>query len=358
MDEPLQTDEIEAPELSVVVPVFNEEENLRELDAEIAAAVASLKGPVELIYVDDGSSDGSLAVLRELADSTPASTSEPRRHAIALRRNYGQTAALAAGFDHARGAVIVSLDADGQNDPADIPLLLTELDRGYDVVSGWRAQRQDRALSRRFPSWAANLLISAFSGVKLHDYGCTLKAYRANLLHDVHLYGDMHRFIPVYIARIGGRIGEARVHHRARRHGRSHYGSERIFKVLLDLVLIRFMSKYFTRPMHFFGQVGLFLLALSASAFFFMLTFKYGWLQLVGIDYRASFIQTPLPALAATFLSGAISSIFFGILGEILMRIYHELRELKPYAVDQTGTPEEDRDVRNFGNRRRPGRGE
>ncbi len=330
MDETVEAVELE---LSVVVPVYNEEKNLRELDAEIAAALAELGRSAEVIYVDDGSNDGSLEVLRELLGSGDETLV---RHVVRLRRNYGQTAALAAGFERARGAVVVSLDADGQNDPRDIARLLAELDNGYDVVSGWRAERQDRALSRRLPSWAANLLISMLSGVKLHDYGCTLKAYRSDLLKDVHLYGDMHRFIPVYLARLGARVAELKVRHRPRRHGTSHYGSERVFRVILDLVLVRFMSKYFTRPMHFFGQAGLFFLALGLVAFFFMVVFKLGWLRLIGIDYQASFVETPLPALAATFLSGAISSLFFGILGEILMRVYYELRDLRPYSVDRT----------------------
>lgn len=320
----------EAPELSVVVPVYNEEENLRAVDAEIGATLEKLGRAAEVVYVDDGSTDGSAAVLEDLMRARGTAV----RRVVKLRRNFGQTAALAAGFDAARGAVVVSLDGDGQNDPADIPRLVARLDDGYDVVSGWRRRRRDKPLSRRLPSWAANLLISALSGVKLHDYGCTLKAYRARLLHEVRLYGDMHRFIPAYLARLGARITELEVHHRPRLHGTSHYGSDRVVKVLLDLVLIRFMSKYFTRPMHFFGQAAVFFGVVSGVLLALMVTFKYGWLRLVGVDYQADFVQTPLPALAATFFSAAIASLFSGILGEILVRIYYELRDLRPYAVE------------------------
>jgi len=319
-------------DLSVVVPVFNEEENLRTLDEEILDALEATGRAAEIIYVDDCSTDRSLEILEELLHHNRGF----RKRIVKLRRNFGQTAALAAGFDGAQGRVIVSLDADGQNNPADLGRLIEVLEQGFDVVSGWRSQRRDKALSRRFPSRVANLLISWLSGVPLHDYGCTLKAYRATLLKSVPLYGEMHRFIPAYLARIGARTTELEVDHRPRLHGESHYGSERIFKVLLDLVLIRFMSKYFTRPMHFFGQAALWFFLLSLLAGFFMVVFKFGWLRLIGIDYQATFIQTPLPALAATFLIGMISSLFFGILGEILVRIYHELRDVKPYAVETT----------------------
>ena len=328
-----------SPELSVVVPVYNEEDNLRAVDAEILAALDELGRQAEIIYVDDGSSDGSLAVLEELLGETAGERSVTR--IVKLRRNFGQTAALAAGFDAARGSVLVSLDGDGQNDPADIGALVARLEDGFDVVSGWRRRRQDKPLSRRLPSWAANRLISMLSGVKLHDYGCTLKAYRAGPLKEVSFYGDMHRFIPFYLARVGARITELEVHHRPRLHGSSHYGSDRIIKVLLDLVLIRFMSQYFTRPMQFFGRAGLIFVALALVCLAFMVTFKYGWLRSVGIDYQASFVETPLPALAATFGSAAIFSLFFGILGEILVRIYYELRDLKPYAIEALRSSDE-----------------
>ncbi len=321
----------EAVELSVVVPVFNEEENLRALDAEILDALAAAGRRAEVIYVDDCSTDRSLEVLEELLGATR--DGRFRKWVVKLRRNFGQSAALAAGFDQARGELIVSLDGDGQNNPADLRRLLAALEEGFDVVSGWRKRRKDKAVSRRFPSWAANLLISMMSGVWLHDYGCTLKVYRASLLKGVQLYGEMHRYIPIFLARIGARITEIEVDHRPRLHGESKYGSERIFKVLVDLVLIRFMTKYFTRPMHFFGQIALILLLMGMIAGFLMVVFKFGWLRLIGIDYQATFIETPLPTLAATFLIGTISSLFFGILGEILVRIHYERLDFKPYAI-------------------------
>jgi glycosyltransferase involved in cell wall biosynthesis len=322
------------PAISVVVPVFNEEGSLAELDRELLQVLAEIGSPAEIIYVDDCSTDGTPGVLRELLQGACSSSVEKR--VIKLRRNFGQTAALASGFDHARGQVIVTLDADGQNNPADIPRLLERLDQGCDVASGRRRLRKDKALSRRLPSRVANLLISMLSGVHLRDFGCTLKAYRASFLKGISLYGEMHRFIPVYLAYLGARIAELDVDHRPRHHGTSHYGSERIFKVLVDLVLIRFMVKYFTRPMHFFGQAALLFLGLAFTALAFMLVFKLGWLQLIGIDYRASFVETPLPSLAATFLIGSFSSLFFGIMAEVLMRAYHESQGRKPYLVEST----------------------
>ena len=320
------------PEVSVVVPVFNEAESLRTLDADIFTALSALARTAEVVYVDDGSSDGSFAVLEEILGAADASGLTKR--IVKLRRNFGQTAALAAGFDAAAGQVIVALDGDGQNDPADIPLLLARLEDGFDVVSGWRRRRKDNPISRRLPSWVANLLISMVCGVKLHDYGCTLKAYRASLLKEVRLYGEMHRFLPAYLARLGARISEIEVNHRPRLHGVSKYRRRRILKVLLDLVLIRFMSKYFTCPMHFFGQAGLVFLSLSIVTLALMVAFKYGWLSIFGIAYQVTFTQTPLPALAATFFSAAIASLFFGILGEILVRIYFEQQDLRTYAIE------------------------
>jgi glycosyltransferase involved in cell wall biosynthesis len=258
---------------------------------------------------------------------------------VRLRRNFGQTAALAAGFERSRGEVIVALDGDGQNDPADIARLVAELERGFDVVSGWRRRRRDAALTRVWPSRVANRLIGWATGVHLHDYGCTLKAYRRRLLGEVHLYGEMHRFIPVYLARVGARVGELEVAHRPRRAGVSKYGGQRVLKVLLDLVLVVFMSRYFSRPMHFFGQAA-FVFGLAAAAVAaLMVVFKFGWLELVGIPYQADLVQTPLPALAATFFTAAVLALFFGILGEVLIRIYFETQRLATYAVaDELGS--------------------
>lgn len=318
--------------LTVVVPVFDEVANIASLDAEIRAAVAPLGLPAEIIYVNDGSQDGSAGVLDEVVAIHWAEAIRTR--ALHLRRNYGQTAALAAGFDAADGDVIVPLDGDGQNNPADIPRLLEEYRRGFDVVSGWRVKRRDHAV-RTIPSRLANQIIGLVSGVRLHDYGCTLKAYRASLLKDLHLYGEMHRFIPLYLAQQGARITEIPVDHRPRTRGTSKYGSRRIFKVLLDLFVIRFTSRYYTRPMHFFGQVALAFAAAWIAAIGFMLVFKYGWLRLIGVDYQASFVQTPLPAMAATFFLGSVISVFFGILAEILVRVHFEASGRRPFVVDR-----------------------
>ena len=322
----------ERPEISVVVPVFDEEDNLHLLDSEIRSVLRSLGRPAEIIYVDDCSEDRSLAVLEEIlatAESGPI-----RTRVVKLRRNFGQTAAMAAGFDLARGDVILPLDADGQNNPADIPRLIETLGRGFDVVSGWRRRRRDATVMRKLPSRVANRLISRLSGVQLHDHGCTLKAYRSVVLKEISLYGEMHRFIPVYLARRGARVTEIEVDHRPRRFGVSKYGGRRIFRVLLDLVLIRFVSRFYTRPMQFFGQIAFVFFLATLVVGFLMVAFKFGWLRLIGIDYQASFVQTPLPAVAAAFIIGLINSLFFGVLGEILIRVDYESRGLKPYAVE------------------------
>ncbi len=317
-------------ELSVVVPVFNEEESLRPLDAEIRAALLSTGRSAEIIYIDDCSRDKSLQVLEELCAASEGT--DLRMRIIKFRRNYGQTAAMDAGFELADGAVVFPLDADGQNNPADIPRLLAEYEKGYDVVSGWRKNRQDKAITRKLPSWVANRLIGRISGVRLHDYGCTLKAYRGSLLKELHLYGEMHRFIPLYLAILGAKVTELPVDHRPRLKGVSKYGSRRIFKVFLDLLLIRFMTRYYNRPMHFFGQVALGFIALLAISVFFMVSFKFNLLRFLGVEHR-DFIQTPLPEMASTFLIGAIVSLFFGIMAEVLVRVHYESRGAKPYKV-------------------------
>ncbi len=322
----------DAPEISVVLPVFNEEDSLLPLDTEIRAVLRSLSRPAEIIYVDDCSQDRSLHVLEEIVRSPDRRAIRTR--VIKLRGNFGQTAAMAAGFDLAEGNVVLALDADGQNNPADIPRLVETLEHGFDVVSGWRRKRRDRTLQRKLPSRIANRLISRLSGVRLHDHGCTLKAYRASVLKEIRLYGEMHRFIPVYLARRGARVTEIEVDHRPRRFGVSKYGGKRIFRVLLDLVLIRFVSRYYARPMQFFGQIALALSVATLAVGFVMLVFKFGWLRLFGINYHPSFVETPLPAVAAAFIIGAINSLFFGVLGEMLIRVDYESRGLKPYAVE------------------------
>jgi glycosyltransferase involved in cell wall biosynthesis len=319
-------------DLSIVLPVYNEEQNLVPLDSELRSVLRAMGKSAEIIYVDDFSRDGSRAVLERLVQSSVQDSIRTR--VVRFRRNYGQTAAMTAGFQLAEGRVIFPLDADGQNNPADIPRLWAELEKGYDVVSGWRRNRKDKALSRRLPSRVANWLIGLVSGVRLHDHGCTLKAYRARLLKELHLYGEMHRFIPLYLSHIGARVGELPVDHRPRTAGVSKYGPGRIMRVALDVVLIRFITRYYNRPMHFFGQMGLIFFLMVLVILFFMVVFKFGWLRLIGIEYQASFVQTPLPALAGTFLVGTIVSLFFGILAEILIRVHYESRGARPYAIE------------------------
>lgn len=319
------------PQLSVVIPLRDEVASLPAVDRELREALGERRETSEILYVDDGSIDGTARALREIVGRHPGVA--PRTRALVLKRNYGQTAALAAGFAAAEGDVVVAMDGDGQHDPRDIPRLLAKLDEGHDVVSGWRRHRQDRALSRRLPSVVANWVLSRLSGVRLHDFGCTLKAYRAPLLAQVHLYGEMHRFLPAHLHRIGARVTELEVAHRPRLAGHSKYGADRIFRVLLDLVLIRFLARYFTRPMHFFGKVGLWFFFLGGAVGALAVVFKLGWLRLVGIGYHADFIQTPLPVLAVSLWLGAVSSLFFGILAEILVRVLYESQGLTIYAI-------------------------
>src|SRR5919202_592973 len=255
-------EDADAPDISVFLPVLNEEPNLRPLHAKLDAALAELGRTAEVIYVDDGSTDRSLAILREIA------AADTRVRVISLRRNYGQTAAMSAGIDAARGRVLIPMDADLQNDPADIRRLLDKLDEGYDVVSGWRKDRQDKVLTRKLPSMIANWVISFIGGVKLHDYGCSLKAYRREFLKEVKLYGEMHRFIPIYASWVGARVTEIPVRHHKRTMGRSKYGLSRTFKVMLDLLTIKFMASYHTKPIYVFGLFGFgsFLISLVAGA--------------------------------------------------------------------------------------------
>lgn len=342
-DEARRGDRGDRPEISAILPVWNERHSLDQLDGELRQALAATGRKSEIIYVDDHSTDGSSRILSDLvaaADHHPI-----RTRVVTLRRNYGQTAALAAGIDLAEGEVVVPLDADGQNNPTDIARLLEKLDEGgHDVVSGWRRSRKDRLISRRIPSVIANWVINRLTGLPLHDYGCTLKAYRTPLLKEVRLYGDMHRFLPVFLARLGARVTELEVDHRQRMGGTSKYGSDRVLKVLVDLVHIHFITQFYTRPMHFFGRIAAWFLLSTFVVGFMMFAFKFGWLGLLGIDYRASFVETPLPALAATFFLGTVASLFFGILAEILIRIHHESSGLHAYAVHHIEDSRPDRE--------------
>ena len=313
---------IAAPDISVFLPVFNEEPNLRPLHEKLDSALGQLRRTAEIIYVDDGSSDGSLDVLREIA------AKDSRVRVIALRRNYGQTPAMAAGIDAARGRVLIPMDADLQNDPADIARLLDKLDEGYEVVSGWRKNRKDPLFTRKIPSMMANWLISKIGGVPLHDYGCSLKAYRRESLADVHLYGEMHRFIPIYASWSGARVAEIPVEHHARTMGKSKYGLSRTIKVVFDLMTIKFMASYQTKPLYIFGYAGLltFLVSFLCAVFAFLMKFA-NW------PHHADFIQTPLPVLTMVLLVLGVQFFFMGLLAEMLVRTYHESQAKPVYAV-------------------------
>ena len=309
----------EAPEISVFLPVYNEEPNLRPLHAKLEEALKRLNRTAEIIYVDDGSTDGSLKVLREVAES------DKRVRVVALKRNYGQTAAMAAGIDAAHGEVLIPMDADLQNDPADIIRLLDKLDEGYDVVSGWRKNRKDKMVTRKIPSMIANRLISWIGGVPLHDYGCSLKAYRREALQDVRLYGEMHRFIPIYASWAGARVSEIPVEHHPRTMGKSKYGLSRTLKVVFDLMTIKFMASYQTKPIYVFGSFGMLAFFVSVVAGLYAVFLK--------LFHKADFVQTPLPILAIVMFAVGIQFLLMGLLAEMLVRTYHESQEKSIYAV-------------------------
>lgn len=306
------------PELSLFLPVLDEEDNLRPMHAKIRSALDTLGKSAEVIYVDDGSTDKSLRILKEIA------ASDDRVRVISLRRNYGQTAAMSAGIDAAKGEILIPMDADLQNDPADIARLLEKLDEGYDVVSGWRKNRQDKLVSRKIPSQIANKVISWIGGVPLHDYGCSLKAYRREVLQDVKLYGEMHRFIPIYASWAGARVTEIPVDHHARTMGKSKYGISRTIKVIFDLMTIKFMAEYHTKPIYVFGTFGMvaFLLAMIAGI----------WAVVLKIE-GTSFILTPLPVITVVMLAISVQFFLMGLLAELLVRTYHESQDKAIYAV-------------------------
>jgi glycosyltransferase involved in cell wall biosynthesis len=256
------------------------------------------------------------------------SREDQRIKVVKFVRNFGQTAALAAGIDHATGKIIIPMDADLQNDPADIKLLLAKMEEGYDVVSGWRKDRQDALLNRLIPSWIANKIISVISGVRLHDYGCSLKAYRREVIKNIRLYGEMHRFVPIYASWQGARVTEIPVNHYARQIGQSKYGISRTFKVILDLITVKFMSSYFTKPIYVFGTAGIAALGISLAAFVWMVALKY-------VFHTHTFIETPLPVLIAMFFMVGIQFIMMGLLAEILMRTYHESQGKRIYIVEE-----------------------
>jgi glycosyltransferase involved in cell wall biosynthesis len=307
------------PELSVVIPVYNEEENIERLYDKLVAALTELGQTWEAIFIDDGSTDRSFEELEKL------SLRDERIKIVSFVRNYGQTAALAAGIDHSLGKIIIPMDADLQNDPADIKSLLNKMDEGYDVVSGWRKNRQDEFFTRLIPSWTANKIISVISGVRLHDYGCSLKAYRRNVIKNIRLYGEMHRFVPIYASWQGAKVAEIPVNHFARQFGQSKYGLSRTFKVVLDLITVKFMSSYFTKPIYVFGTAGIASIGFAFAGFAWMLVLKF--------CYDTTFIETPLPVLVAMCFMVGIQLILMGLLAEILMRTYHESQGKRIYAV-------------------------
>ena len=307
------------PELSIVVPVYNEAPNAAALVHELRGTLDRLTGASEVLLVDDGSSDETFALL------TAAAEDDPRIRLLRLQRNFGQTAALAAGIDHARGAVIVTMDGDLQNDPADIPRLLTTLEQGYDLVTGWRRERQDPFLSRQLPSIAANAIIGAITGVRIHDHGCGLKAFRGELARSLRLYGEMHRFVTAIAGDLGARVTEIPVHHRPRLRGQSKYGISRIVRVVLDLITIKFLSGFATRPIHVFGSLGL-----LATAGGMLIT---GWLGLQKLLFGAELAGRPLLLLGILLVLGGVQLVTLGLLGEMLARTYHESQGKPIYRV-------------------------
>ncbi len=308
--------------LSIVIPVYNEEDNIRPLYERLVSVLDAMRDEYEIFFIDDGSTDGSHERLKDLA--------EKQRHVkvITFRRNFGQTAAMMAGFQFASGDVIVPMDGDGQNDPADIPRLVDKLAEGYDVVSGWRKHRRDSKFSRTLLSRVANALISRVTGVRLHDYGCSLKAYRRDAIKPVRLYGEMHRFIPIYASWQGGRVTELPVNHFPRKHGRSKYGLERTIKVFLDLLVVQFLGRYETKPIYVFGGFGFISFAIALLAGSYAV-----YLKLFG---STDFIQTPLPLLAVMAFITGVMTILMGLVAEVLVRTYFESQHKTPYTIKTT----------------------
>lgn len=305
--------------ISVVIPLYNEEESIPHLQTALTAALAPYGVAYEVIIVDDGSKDRSYALLQEWAATDDHLT------VIRLRRNFGQTAAFSAGFDYARGEVVITMDADLQNDPADVPKLMEKIDEGYDIVSGWRINRQDRFWDRKLPSLIANRLISNVTDVQLHDYGCSLKAYRRDVLQHVHLYGELHRFIPALASQVGGTVSEVPVNHRARQFGRSKYGISRTVRVMLDLILVWFLGSYSTRPIHVFGAMGL----LSAGGGILIGLY----LTFIKLFMGANIGGRPMLLLAVLLVVIGVQLITMGLLGEMTIRTYHESQNKPIYIV-------------------------
>ncbi len=306
-------------DISIVVPVLNEEESLPLLHQRLTEVLANSGYSYEIIIIDDGSTDRSFEIMRQLA------AGDEHLRLVRFRRNYGQTAAFAAGFDRARGDVVITLDADLQNDPADIPALMAKIAEGYDVVSGWRVDRQDRFLDRRLPSLIANSLIRRATGVRIHDYGCSLKAYRRQVLADIRLYGELHRFIPALAHAAGARVTEIPVRHHPRRYGKAKYGLSRTVKVLLDILAVRFLMSYSTRPIHIFGLLGLFSLLSGGALLIYLAVVRLLLLRPIG--------DRPLTLLAVLLTMLGVQLITSGLLAELVTRTYYESQGKPIYTV-------------------------
>jgi len=309
-------------DISIVLPILNEEKNLEELHSRLTESLAKLNREYEIIAIDDGSTDGSFEVLKRIHER------DPRLKVIKFRRNFGQTAAISAGFNHARGDIIITMDSDLQNDPDDIPRLLDKMDEGYDVVSGWRADRKDKFISRRLPSILANKLIARMTGVKLHDFGCTLKAYRKEVTDNIDLYGEMHRFIPALAKWVGAEIAEMKVKHHPRKHGKSKYGISRTTRVVLDLMTVKFLLTFSTRPIQIFGRLGM-----GSGVLGFLICL---YLSIMKLFFKMSLLERmPMLLLGILLILVGVQLISMGLLGEIMVRTYHESQRKPIYTIKE-----------------------
>lgn len=307
-------------DISVVAPVYNEEDNVAPLYEKLTETLLKLGWQYEIIFVNDGSNDKSWQVISELAKN------DSHVKAINLRKNFGQTIALSAGFDHSKGEILITIDADLQNDPSDIPMMIEKLKEGFDVVSGWRKKRKDKFLDRRLPSIIANRIISKVTGAKIHDFGCSLKVYRRQIIENLKLYGDMHRLIGVYVTWLGAKVAEVEVRHHARKSGKSKYGLERTFKVILDLITAKFLISFSTKPSYVFGGIGLCLLFLGLLTAVFIL---------IRAVYFTGVWVSPLIFIMTICLVTSIQFILMGLLGEIAVRTYHESQNKPPYLISE-----------------------
>ncbi len=308
--------------ISIILPIFNEEENIPILYKEIKEVCAKEKVEYEIIAINDASKDGSLNVLKTIASN------DKNFKVINFRFNSGQTAAMSAGIKAATGEIIIPMDADLQNDPSDIPKFLFKIAEGHDVVSGWRRNRKDKMIMRKIPSMCANWLIGKITGVKVHDYGCSMKAYKRELIQGISLYGEMHRFIPAYASWHGGEVTEIVVNHRARIHGKTKYGISRTFKVLLDLIVVKFLSKYMNKPMHFFGGLGFVSLGLGILAGL--------WAVILKLANLKPLVSTPLPTFSALLIIVGVQLAAMGVIAEMIMRLYYEAQDKTPYRIKDT----------------------